>query len=93
MKRYVVTMSTIFVLGLLLFFSLSCCCPPALLDQSHSETTAMQPAAATAPATTAQPNTDTSTATDFSWGNDIQAGLQAAKNEGKPILLDFWGGT
>ena len=64
-----------------------CCCPTpfwlgSILD---SNVTTEKPAVT--------PETDvTPEPTEFTWLYDLDTGLQKAANEGKPVLLDFWGG-
>lgn len=65
-----------------------CCCPvtPFWLGSTpDTNVPAEEPAPSSESTVSPEP-------TDFTWIYDLDTGLQKAADEGKPVLLDFWGG-
>ncbi len=85
-----IRIATVLAISILMLLTVAgCCCPtPFWLGYPPPTDT---PSSSSQSTPSSQPGTTTN-ATDFTWGADLNAGLQKAAAEGKPVLLDFWGG-
>jgi hypothetical protein len=80
--------AVLMISAFMLLMVAGCCCPMPFWPSdmmSNDTSSTSKPSAPTKPAATTEP-------TEFTWGADLSAGMQQAASDGKPVLLDFWGG-